>query len=436
LPELPDELAIQPVARPLRARVRPPGSKSITNRALVCAALAEGTSTLRGALDSEDTRVMIEGLRAMGIAITVENHGETLIVEGCRGRPPAKRAEVFAANSGTTIRFLTALATLANGQFRLDGVARMRQRPIGDLADALNRLGAQVVCEGPGGCPPVSIEASGLLGGLATIRGDISSQFLSGLLMAAPYARKEVRLQVTETLVSVPYVAMTAGVMRSFGVSPRCWANYTEIIVPNDTGYLACEYPIEPDASAASYFWAAAAVTGGEVTVEGLNRESLQGDVALVDCLERMGCRVRCAADGVTISGGRLRGIDVDMNGISDTVPTLAVVALFATGHTRIRNVAHIRHKETDRLAALACELRKLGADVIEHDDGLEIIPGPLTPASIDTYDDHRMAMSFAVAGLKLSGVVIRHPSCVEKTYPRFFEDLEAARARAGPREA
>ena len=426
--EFPDEIAMQPVAGPILARVHPPGSKSITNRALVCAALAEGQSTLHGALESEDTRVMIEGLQALGIGVSVQEGGETLVVSGCQGKPPAKSANLFVANSGTTLRFLTALATLGSGEFHLDGVARMRQRPLGDLADALRQLGAEVLCESPGRCPPVSVKSDGLRGGEASIRADISSQFLSGLLMAAPYAREEVRLRVQGTLVSAPYVAMTAGVMRSFGVSPLCSADYAQIVVPNDVGYQGCEYAIEPDASAASYFWAAAAITCGEVAVVGLSRDSLQGDVAFVECLERMGCQVKYEADSVTVVGNSLRGIDVDMNGISDTVQTLAVVALFAKGPTRVRNVAHIRHKETDRIAAVANELRKLGAQVAEHEDGLEITPGQHTPAVIDTYQDHRMAMSFAIAGLKLPGIVIRDPGCTAKTYPRFFDDLDQAR--------
>ena len=426
-----DSLKIEPAGRPIRATVRPPGSKSITNRALICAALAEGTSTLRGALDSEDTRVMIEGLRGLGISVDVRDAGETLVVEGCGGRPSAESADIFVANSGTTIRFLTALVTLAEGAFTLDGVARMRERPIGDLVEALNQLGAEVGCQGENDCPPVVVRAEGLAGGVAEIRGNISSQYLSGLLMAAPYARETVTLRVEGTLVSVPYVAMTLAVMESFGVLAQAAADYSEMVVPVGKNYQACEYVIEPDASAASYFWAAAAVTGGEVTVTGLSRESLQGDVGFVDCLKQMGCEVRYEADSISVTGGgvtggKLRGIDVDMNGISDTVQTLAVVALFAEGTTKIRNVPHIRHKETDRIAAVATELRKLGADVVEHDGGLEITPGDFSPAAIDTYDDHRMAMSFAVAGLVQPGVVINDPGCTGKTYPRFFEDLRA----------
>ncbi len=427
---MPYSIEIQPAQQPIRATMRPPGSKSITNRALVCAALAEGTSTLRGALDSEDTRVMIEGLRALEIKVEVRDAGETLVVEGCGGKPPAKSADIFVENSGTTIRFLTALVTLGEGNFSLDGIARMRERPIGDLAAALEQLGAKVTClgetsQGERQCPPVQIKANGLAGGVARIHGNISSQYLSGLLMAAPCARKAVEIEVEGTLVSVPYVAMTQAVMRSFGVETKAAEDFSSIEVPSHGKYRACDYAIEPDASAASYFWAAAAVTGGKVTVTGLNRDSLQGDVGFVDCLEKMGCEVRYEVDSVTVTGGKLCGIDVDMNAISDTVQTLSVVALFAEGTTEIRNVPHIRHKETDRIAAVATELRKLGAKVVEHADGLEITPGAFTPATIDTYNDHRMAMSFAIAGLVHKGVVINDPGCTAKTYPRFFEDLQ-----------
>ena len=419
-----DSIEIEPVRRPVRATVRPPGSKSITNRALVCAALAEGTSTLRGALDSEDTRVMIEGLRKLGISIEVSDNGETLVVEGCEGTPPAKSADILVANSGTTIRFLTALVTLAQGEFTLDGIARMRERPIGDLADALNQLGADVTCLGKNECPPIRVQAAGLNGGIAHIRGDISSQYLSGLLMTATYARTAVKIIVDGTLVSVPYVTMTQAVMRSFQGETQASDDFSIIEVPCGNQYRATNYAIEPDASAASYFWAVAAVTGGEVTVTGLGRDSLQGDVRFVECLSQMGCEVRFESESVTVKGAALRGIDVDMNAISDTVQTLSVVALFAEGTTKIRNVPHIRHKETDRIAAVATELRKLGATVVEHSDGLEITPGNLQPATIDTYNDHRMAMSFAVAGLVQSGVVINDPGCTAKTYPGYFEDL------------
>jgi 3-phosphoshikimate 1-carboxyvinyltransferase len=332
------------------------------------------------------------------------------------------------------MRFLTALATLGRGEFRIDGIARMRERPIRDLLDALRQLGVEADGLSPGGCPPVVIHAAGMPGGRATIAGDISSQFLSGLLMAAPYARRPVELVVSGELVSKPYVEMTLAVMRAFGVAVE-GRELTQFVVPAPAAYVGREYAIEPDASAASYFFAAAAVTGGKVTVEGLSRDSLQGDVRLCGCLAQMGCEVEYGGQSTTVARNPhrpLQGIEVDMNAISDTVQTLGVVALFAEGPTTITGVAHIRHKETDRIAALAAELRKLGAEVDEREDGLGIVRGRLHGAEIETYNDHRMAMSLAIAGLAVPGVVIRNPGCTAKTYPRFFEDL---RTLAGTKE-
>jgi 3-phosphoshikimate 1-carboxyvinyltransferase len=413
-------IEIQPTG-PLRATIRPPGSKSITNRALVCAALADGASTLTDALDSEDTRVMIEALRQLGITIERDAASATVRVVGCGGRLPASRADLYVANSGTTMRFLTAVAALGQGTYRLDGTPRMRERPIFDLLDALRQLGADVVSEHDNGCPPVVVRASGLPGGTATVGGTVSSQFLSGLLMSAPCAREKVELIVSgQRLVSKPYVDMTIAVMASFGVQVEMGEHGRLAIAPQH--YRGQHYAIEPDASAASYFFAAAAITQGEVTVEGLSRNSLQGDVHFCDCLEKMGCEVRYGQNHITVVGHPLRGIAVDMNAISDTVQTLAAVALFAEGPTDIRGVAHIRHKETNRIHALAVELRKLGADVHERSDGLEITPRPLHAAEIDTYDDHRMAMSMSLVGLAVPGVIIRDPDCTAKTYPGFFD--------------
>lgn len=414
---------------PVAGTIRPPGSKSITNRALICAALAEGSTTLRGALDSEDTRVMIAALGAVGIAVESRDKATTLVVAGQGGRIPAESADLYIANSGTSVRFLTAMLTLGHGTYRLDGTPRMRERPIADLLAALRPWGADVKCDAGTDCPPVTVAANGLHGGETTVAGNISSQYLSGLLMAAPYSAKPATIQVDGELVSRPYVDMTLAVMQSFGVTVAEPAE-GQFKVPA-AKYTGCDYDIEPDASAASYFFAAAAITGGEVTVTGLSANALQGDVGFVDVLEQMGCRVTKHDDRITVSGGNeLRGVSVDMNGISDTVQTLGPVALFADGPTTITGVAHIRHKETDRIGALATELRKLGADVDELDDGLRITPGPLRGAEplhgaeIDTYDDHRMAMSLALAGLRIPGVVIRDPGCTAKTYPRFFDDL------------
>ncbi len=427
---------------PIAASIRPPGSKSLTNRALICAALAAGTSRLTGALDSEDTRVMIEALRAIGIDVQVQEHGKLLLVPGCGGKRPqvaTQVEELFVANSGTTMRFLTAMLAALGGEYRLDGVARMRERPIGDLMQALQTLGADLRGELRPDCPPLRIRSSGLRGGRAVVRGEISSQFLSGLLMAAPYARQDVVIAVDGPLVSQPYVEMTLQVMESFGVHVARPATTPDggpawqFTVAAPQRYQGREYAIEPDASAASYFWAAAAITGGRVCVEGLTFAALQGDVAFCRCLEQMGCLVEemggGEAAGLEVTGRPLHGIDVDMNGISDTVQTLAAVALFAEGPTRVRGVAHIRHKETDRIGDLARELRKLGATVEEHPDGLTIVPGKLRAAEIDTYNDHRMAMSLALVGLKQPGVVIRDPQCVDKTYPEFFADLARCRA-------
>ena len=315
------------------------------------------------------------------------------------------------------------MATLGNGCYRLDGVPRMRERPIADLINALNQLGADVASELGTGAPPVVINANGLPGGKATIAGNISSQYLSGILMAAPYARQQVELDIDGELVSKPYVTMTTQVMHAFGVSVQN-NDFSHFTVANSTAYSGRNYAIEPDASAASYFWAAAAITGGKITVEGLNRQALQGDVAFCDCLEQMGCEVDYGPDSITVTGKPLQGIDIDMNAISDTVQTLAAVAVFADGHTRVRGVAHNRHKETDRLADLVAELRRLGVSADEFDDGLGIAPGPLRPARIETYDDHRMAMSMALVGLRQEGVEITNPACTAKTYPNYFEDL------------
>jgi 3-phosphoshikimate 1-carboxyvinyltransferase len=435
MPAHPPEIAIEPWTGPApHAAVRVPGSKSLTNRALVVAALAEGPSTLTGALDSDDTRVMVQALQAIGIPVRHYRDAAIIEVEGQGGRFPIREASVKVGNSGTSLRFLTAMLAAGAGTFRLDGTPRMRQRPVHDLLTALSHLGARARSDAGTGCPPVTIEARGLEGGFTSVRGDVSSQFLSGLLMALPYARETTTVEVQGQLVSQPYVKMTLEVMAAFGVTPSNRKFRRFDVYP--AHYTGRRYAIEPDASAASYFFALAALTGGTVAVEGLGTGSLQGDLAFVDILEHMGCAVVREAGRTTVTGGPLRGVDVDMNPISDTVMTMAVVALFAEGHSRIRNVGHIRHKETDRIAALATELRKFGASVDELPDGLVIYPpapDALRAARIATYDDHRMAMSFALAGLKVPGVTILDPGCVAKTYPGFWDDLTRVRGGGLP---
>jgi 3-phosphoshikimate 1-carboxyvinyltransferase len=434
----PAELEIIPLAKPPSATVTVPGSKSITNRALVLAALAsrETACTLTGALHSEDTEVMVDCLNRLGFRVDAGWDQATITVQqNNTGRLiPAVSADLFVANSGTTMRFLVAMVSLGVGTYRLDGVQRMRERPVEDLLAALRRVGVDARSENQTGCPPVVIRgAGGWSGSRLRVRGDVSSQFLSGLLLAAAWSRtdgQEVVIEIDGPLVSYPYVQLTLEMLNPW-VDEAGWLDdhsHSLIVIP-DLLEPPADYPVEPDASAASYFFAAAAITGGRVTVSGMIRDLLQGDVRFVDLLAEMGCRVEECDEGITVHGGPLRGIDVDMNDISDTVMTLAAVACFAEGPTTIRNVAHIRHKETDRIAALATELRKLGAEVEERADGLAITPRPLKGCAVDTYNDHRMAMSLALIGLKVPGVVIRNPGCVAKTYPGFWQDLDKLRS-------
>lgn len=421
-------LLIRPLDRPPDATITVPGSKSITNRALLLAALADGRSELSGALFSDDTRYMARALRALGAAVGEDDAGARIAVTGCAGAWPADHAELFVGNAGTAMRFLTAACCLGHGRYRLDGTERMRERPIGELVDGLRQLGARVYCEAGGDTPPVVVEAVGLSGGAVTLNAERSSQFLSAVLLVAPYARQAVTITVPGRMIAEPYVDLTIGVMAAFGVrverdGERCFR------VPAGQCYRARGYAVEPDASSAHYFLAAAALTGGRVRVEGLGRGSIQGDVRFADLLERMGARVRWEADAVEVEGPEhLEGIDADMNEISDTAPTLAVLAAFASSAVRIRNVAHLRWQESDRLGAVAAELRRLGASVRELEDGLAIEPSALHGGSVRTYDDHRLAMAFALVGLKVEGVGIEDPACVAKTFPDYFERLERLR--------
>lgn len=417
-----DVIEIRPLHRPLRAAVRPPGSKSLTNRALLLAALAEGRSQLRGVLDSEDTRLMAAALGQLGIAFEADWKSGGFSIPGSGGKfhPPADG--IFCGNSGTTLRFLTAALACCGIPARLSGTPRMHERPIGDLLSALRQLGASLTAESPGECPPVFIQAAATRGGTVAVRGGSSSQYLSALLMAAPLLPAPLSIAVDGPLVSEPYVNMTLAMMREFGVEADTPGNGTYRVRPSR--YQACSFQIEPDASAASYFFAAAAIAGGSVTIEGLARDSLQGDLRFVELLKKMGCQVEYGRDSVTLTGPAVIAIDCDLSGISDTAQTLAAVALFVEGTTTLRGIAHNRLKETDRIGNLARELGKLGASVEELADGLRIAPGNLRSATIETWGDHRMAMSLALVGLRQPGIRIADPDCVRKTFPDYFSVL------------
>lgn len=420
---LTDPLPI-PTADRVSGSVSIPGSKSYTNRALPIAALADGVSVLRGALDSDDTRYMVAALNALGIRIDADWSSGVLTVHGANGKIPATNAELFLGNSGTSMRFLTAFAALAHGRVRLDGTERMRQRPLAPLIDGLASIDVDVRSASGDGCPPVEIAAAGLPGGTIRMRGDLSSQYFSALAMVLPYAREPLSVVVEGDLVSKPYIDMTASTMAAFGVELRN-DDYRRLWVEPGQTYAGRGYDIEPDASAASYFFALAAVTGGSITVEHLPPASAQGDLHFVDVLEAMGCRVERGAEAITVHGpSQLRGVDVDMGDISDTVQSLAAIAPFADGSTTIRNIGHIRLKETDRISAIVTELRRTGVLVDERDDGLTIHPTTPQPATIQTYDDHRMAMSFAILGTQVAGTKIADPSCVAKTVPVYWDLL------------
>jgi 3-phosphoshikimate 1-carboxyvinyltransferase len=411
---------------PVDGSLRVPGSKSLTNRALVIAALADGESRLDGALVAEDSEVLLRALSSLGFG--VDARGPRIVVRGGNGHVPARSADLDVRLSGTSMRFLTALVALGHGRFRLDGNARMRQRPIGDLLRALRDLGGDAVSEAGNGCPPVLVRAEGLRGGTASVDGRLSSQFLSALLMAAPYADTAVTLEVVGELQSKPFVDMTLALMAEFGVDVRREGYHRFTVSPG--GYRARSMSIEGDAMAAGYFWAAAAITGGRVRVTNLGQGTRQGDARFTEVLERMGCEVRWTGESCEVRGprpGRLRGGTFDLNDMPDQAQTLAAVALFADGPVEIRNVSNLRIKETDRLAALSTELRRVGAEVAEDEDRLTVVPLDRAPAGetvFETYGDHRMAMALAVIGARLPGVAIRDPSCVAKTYPRFFEEF------------
>jgi 3-phosphoshikimate 1-carboxyvinyltransferase len=444
-------LEIIPIDHPLTATVRVSGSKSLTNRALLIAALANGTTRITNALFSDDSRYFAKALQTLGFEVQLDEANSEMTVMGLGGQIPAGKAELFIGNAGTAARFLSAFLTLGTGEYVLDGGPRMRERPIGDLADALTQLGCEIgpvsrtddrpwksdhrPSSGINGqiCPPIKITGSGLPGGRASVAGNISSQFLSALLMVAPYAQNPVELVLSTELNSKPYVDMTLAVMRDFGV---------EIERPEDDKFIVHSarykpkpiHAIESDASAASYFFAAPAICGGTVRVENISRNSVQGDIAFLDVLKQMGCEIKEGDNSIEVTGfglgdSRLQGIDVDMRDIPDTAQTLAVVAPFASSTTRIRGIASARLKETDRVHASCAELGRLGVRVEEHEDGMTVHPcGYLRPGTVQTYNDHRMAMAFSLVGLRVPGVIIENPACVSKTFPGYFEELDGLR--------
>ncbi|MFJ9706872.1 3-phosphoshikimate 1-carboxyvinyltransferase [Streptomyces sp. NPDC101234] len=394
-----------------------PGSKSVTARALFLAAAADGVTTLVRPLRSDDTEGFAEGLARLGYR--VGRTPDTWQVDGRPQGPALPEAEVYCRDGATTARFLPTLAAAGHGSYRFDASEQMRRRPLAPLTRALRDLGVDLRHEAAEGHHPLRIEAAGVEGGEVTLDAGQSSQFLTALLLLGPLTRKGLRIRVTD-LVSAPYVEITIAMMRSFGVEV---AREGEVFVVPAGGYRATTYAIEPDASTASYFFAAAAVTGQEVTVPGLGRGALQGDLGFVDVLRRMGADVEIAEDRTTVRGtGGLRGLTVNMRDISDTMPTLAAIAPFADGPVRIEDVANTRVKECDRLDACAENLRRLGVGVSTGDDWIEIRPGTPAPAEIKTFGDHRVVMSFAVTGLRTPGISFDDPGCVKKTFPGFHE--------------
>jgi 3-phosphoshikimate 1-carboxyvinyltransferase len=421
---LPDKLTLSPIQK-ISGSVVLPGSKSLSNRILLLSMLAEGKTEIQNLLDSDDVRRMVEALETLGIQLE-ENRAENLItVSGTSGIIPVKEATLMLGNAGTAIRPLTAAMTLGHGRFVLDGVQRMRERPIIDLINGLSQLGANLRCINGTDCPPVEVIADGLPGGITRLSGAISSQYLTAILLAAPYADKEVQIEITDKLVSVPYVEMTLRLMQSFGVSVN-HENFRLFHIPRQTYRSPGNIFVEGDASSASYFLAGAAITKGTVTVKGCGTDSLQGDARFVEVLEKMGAKVEWEPQQVKLTGNSLNGIDVDMNKMPDAAMTLAVAALFASGPTAIRNIYNWRVKETERLQAVSTELRKLGAEVEEGYDYLVIQPPEqIRKAEIDTYDDHRMAMAFSLAACGESPMTINNPGCVSKTFPDYFEVLD-----------
>jgi len=425
----PQHIDLEPVMH-AAGTVRLPGSKSISNRTLLLAALSEGTTTIHDLLASDDTLVMLGALHALGIRWEQVDE-RTHIVHGGGGVLPNHEADLFMGNAGTAIRPLTAALAVIGGDYTLHGVSRMHERPIGDLVDALNEVGAQIEYTGTPGYPPLRIRRGHLAANRMAVRGNVSSQFLTALLMAAPLMAKDhaVTIDVVGELISKPYIEITLNLMRRFGVTVEQagWASFT--VQPGQRYQSPGTIHVEGDASSASYFLAAGAIAGGPVRVEGVGRDSIQGDVRFADALERMGAIVTRGDNWIEArANGPLKAIDADFNHIPDAAMTIAVAALYADGPSTLRNIASWRVKETDRLAAMATELRKVGATVEEGEDYIRVTPPEeLQPGTIDTYDDHRMAMCFSLASLdgqarRGNAMRINDPKCVAKTFPDYFE--------------
>ena len=411
-------IEIKPVQN-LQTTVTVPGSKSYTNRALLIAGLADGECRLEKPLVSDDTKYMIRALKASGIPVQEEK--EAFLISGKGGKLSASNKDIFIGNAGTTMRFLTTFSALAPGKTRLDGDERMRERPLADLLDCLTQMGVKAVSANGNGCPPIDIEGGEVPGGEVQLAGDKSSQYLTSILLSAPYFKNDTCIHIQGDLTSKSYADITLDIMKTFGVHVDN-ESYQRFKVKAGDRYKAQTYRVESDWSSASYFLAAGAVTGGEVTLTDINPHSVQGDAQFTSVLEKMGCLVEKKSHSLHIKGNPLRGISINMNNMPDAVQTLAVTALFAEGETVIQGIGNLRIKETDRISALANELSRLGAEVETGEDFLIIRPGDYKGAEIETYNDHRMAMSFAVAGLKIPGTRIKNPKCVEKSFPDFFK--------------
>ena len=422
-----NSITLKPIKH-IDGEVNLPGSKSLSNRALLIAALAEGTTTITNLLKSDDTRHMLNALKALGVKYTLSEDGTECTVTG-NGGPfvNPEPVELFLGNAGTAMRPLAAALTLGSGAYVLTGEPRMKERPIGHLVDALRQAGANIEYLENEGYPPLKITANGLKGGEVSIDGSISSQFLTALLMAAPMAQNDMTITIVGELVSKPYIDITLDIMRTFGVEVEN-ENYERFRVKSGQRYHAVErFMVEGDASSASYFLAAAAIKGGRVKVTGIGKKSVQGDIAFADVLEKMGAKVEWGDGYVAVERGELHAVDMDFNHIPDAAMTIATTALFAEGTTVLRNIYNWRVKETDRLSAMATELRKVGATVEEGEDYLSVTPPrQLKHAAIDTYDDHRMAMCFSLLALDPVSVTINEPECTAKTFPTYFEVLES----------